>query len=885
MSDHINGPVLAASLDELRYLVFRGMTGETGQSAYQLAVSRGFEGTEEEWLASLHGTDGRDGTDGKSLRVNSSGHVEYWDDTTQQWVDTGIEAEGPEGPAGTDGYTPTISMQSVDGGYTITISDGRPHGTIRSYMILNGEDGVSPTVSVTPITGGNRITFTDKNGSHSIDVMNGKDGEPGEDGDFILPSGGEAGQALISDGEGGAEWGAAQSDTPGTFEPSYVEAEPSFYGTGKKWALKSSNASYYHGWNSNYNLIDEIGEKQAIYISAVSSYLNYRFLNADPSAMTATSVLNAAVVEFGGSYDGYTSLQNTDVNSPALHTFFLPVPEGATWFMVDFGYTTPTDLIYGEALGRYHVYADGVWSESIKDGAVTEPKIADGAVSESKLQDLAVGQSKIKANAVGAYELDAEYSNNISTRPDSANVIKVGTGWEFYQNYLRKATTYPNGVLWAFHCEAGKYYRLQSVYKYQSSKASLFTPFNPDNASYINISGGFILDRLVTPKPGEASAQDATAIGASWIYGLPTGQTEYMTVYDTDSAAYHRSVFRCNKDVWFYWCTARDVSEEEPYIDSFRAICEIEPITEDIVTFPLGSSYESSRYASGLARDYTNYWARGENAVEWDSIKGVSRAAIGQNFNNVLFRSTRDVADFITNVIVIGDSITYAASNAGLQNAWRKYITTRLNLGEIALAVSGTGIIKGVAFDWGGNAPSSENYDAENSGYSGIKSWIDRQKTDLISYGRLKNTSVAVVALGTNDWGNNGTLGSVDTLNDETTFYGAVKKTYTLLHDDYGIPAVVFVAPFKRQNWNQNNSATVPYTIYDMCHALAEIALLLPDMHVVDTLDRWYLNYDDTAIRAKSFIDYVHITSYAHHLFTIDLAKEIRAILSAKGIV
>ncbi len=34
----------------------------------------------------------------------------------------------------------------------------------------------SPTVSITEITGGNRVTFTDKDGSHSIDVMNGQAG-------------------------------------------------------------------------------------------------------------------------------------------------------------------------------------------------------------------------------------------------------------------------------------------------------------------------------------------------------------------------------------------------------------------------------------------------------------------------------------------------------------------------------------------------------------------------------------------------------------------------------------------------------------------------------------------------------------------------------------
>lgn len=40
--------------------------GDKGESAYEIAVEHGFSGTEEEWLVSLHGKDGIDGTDGKS---------------------------------------------------------------------------------------------------------------------------------------------------------------------------------------------------------------------------------------------------------------------------------------------------------------------------------------------------------------------------------------------------------------------------------------------------------------------------------------------------------------------------------------------------------------------------------------------------------------------------------------------------------------------------------------------------------------------------------------------------------------------------------------------------------------------------------------------------
>lgn len=37
---------------------------DTGKSAYEIAVEKGFEGTEEEWLESLKGVDGKDGEDG-----------------------------------------------------------------------------------------------------------------------------------------------------------------------------------------------------------------------------------------------------------------------------------------------------------------------------------------------------------------------------------------------------------------------------------------------------------------------------------------------------------------------------------------------------------------------------------------------------------------------------------------------------------------------------------------------------------------------------------------------------------------------------------------------------------------------------------------------------
>lgn len=86
-----------------------------GASAYEVAVENGFEGTEEEWLASLHGADGEQGNDGQN------------------------------------GFSPTIEVTEIDGGKRISITD--VSGT-QTTDIFDGEDGVKdlPTIKDTVVT-------------------------------------------------------------------------------------------------------------------------------------------------------------------------------------------------------------------------------------------------------------------------------------------------------------------------------------------------------------------------------------------------------------------------------------------------------------------------------------------------------------------------------------------------------------------------------------------------------------------------------------------------------------------------------------------------------------------------------------------------------------
>lgn len=98
--------------------------------------------------------------------------------TGAQWKAYAIKAaQGVN--KGEPGVSPIITVAEVDGGHLVTITDAE--GT-KSVVVENGEDGepgrpgVSPTVLIETITGGHRVTISDITGTKSFDVLNGSDG-------------------------------------------------------------------------------------------------------------------------------------------------------------------------------------------------------------------------------------------------------------------------------------------------------------------------------------------------------------------------------------------------------------------------------------------------------------------------------------------------------------------------------------------------------------------------------------------------------------------------------------------------------------------------------------------------------------------------------------
>ena len=132
----------------------------------------------------------------------------FWNGSS--WVDLGAILQGPQGEPGEDGdpgvtFTPSVSSAGV---ISWTNDGGLPNPDSVNIKGPAGDDGVSPEVTVTSITGGHTVTITDADhpSGQSFNVMDGQTGPAGQG----VPSGGTTGQVLKkkSNTDYDTEWAA-----------------------------------------------------------------------------------------------------------------------------------------------------------------------------------------------------------------------------------------------------------------------------------------------------------------------------------------------------------------------------------------------------------------------------------------------------------------------------------------------------------------------------------------------------------------------------------------------------------------------------------------------------------------------------------------------------
>lgn len=103
---------------------------------------------------------------------------------------------GSAGQDGVDGVSPTIEIEEIEGGHTVTITDA-DHPSGQTFDVTDGvdgqdgtdgtdgtdgNDGFSPTIEVTSLIGGHQVAITDAEGTQTFNVMDGQKGEDGSDG-------------------------------------------------------------------------------------------------------------------------------------------------------------------------------------------------------------------------------------------------------------------------------------------------------------------------------------------------------------------------------------------------------------------------------------------------------------------------------------------------------------------------------------------------------------------------------------------------------------------------------------------------------------------------------------------------------------------------------
>ena len=84
-----------------------GGSGTAGKSAYEIAVDNGFVGTETEWLESLKGVDGTDGTT-FTPSVSATGDLSWSNDDGKENPAT-VNIKGAKGDRGDSGVTTPIN--------------------------------------------------------------------------------------------------------------------------------------------------------------------------------------------------------------------------------------------------------------------------------------------------------------------------------------------------------------------------------------------------------------------------------------------------------------------------------------------------------------------------------------------------------------------------------------------------------------------------------------------------------------------------------------------------------------------------------------------------------------------------------------------------------
>lgn len=205
--------------------------GEDGKSAYEIALENGFEGTEQEWLDSLHGKDGLDGAPGP--KGDSFTFEDFTPEQLEQLKgEPGKDGlDGAPGKDGKDGYTPIKGVDYFDGQDGAPGKDGEPgedgYTPVKGIDYFDGQDGKNTfqTAQTVVLTVDGWAEVASRRFAQTV-AVNGVTTDPKQ---VIVVDVALTGSDLNADNEVLAAWGESEGNGPASQNVVQGEGTLTFY--------------------------------------------------------------------------------------------------------------------------------------------------------------------------------------------------------------------------------------------------------------------------------------------------------------------------------------------------------------------------------------------------------------------------------------------------------------------------------------------------------------------------------------------------------------------------------------------------------------------------------------------------------------------------------
>lgn len=240
-----------------------------------------------------------------------------------------------------------------------------------------------------------------------------------------------------------------------------------------------------------------------------------------------------------------------------------------------------------------------------------------------------------------------------------------------------------------------------------------------------------------------------------------------------------------------------------------------------------------------------------------------------------------DLHNSTIKLFVMGDSITWAGSNVGVDKAYRQLLSNKYSIEHYSASQNNTTITANLGDAWQvGTTTYGKGVDGLIEAHLAASKETSEsdERYDSMEYS-VNEYPIFTIAFGTNDFRYDAPIGTYEDT-DSTTFMGGYKKLISRIRELYPNSSIILCTPWKQENWNTENGVGKVLADYNL--AIHEIASKTRKCFVLDMFNNPYIN-ESANSRPGTYVDVVHLGKYAHILVAEELEKLILLCVVLNG--